>query len=805
MKIKLIILYLFFLLLIAIRPVFSDDVYIESDNMKVLEEGNLIKAFIAKAIIPNEKIEIEGDESIYDKQKTELTLIKNVKFFDNIKNIYIEAEKLIYNKSTNIVNSVGKTYIKIEDKHEIYSDNIYYNRNLMEIYSDKETIIYDDKDNVFNLEDHFKFDIVKEIISSDKTNVIDNENNNYAFEKVKINLKTNEFAGKEVKVDFIDSFFGDERNDPILKGKTTISNDQETKIHKAVFTTCNTENKKCPGWELESNEFVHNKEKRTFEYYNAWLKVFGQKLAFTPYLSHPDPTVKRKSGFLTPTYSLPRNNPWWVHVPYFYAISEDKDMTFNPRIYADDRFIFQTEYRQAFQNSDLITDMSINADGNNTNSHFYYFQKGEFKKKDTLDSDYNSTNYTINIQNVSNDEYLKIHNLALTSPIINDESSLQNKISLSKKIDEETEINANFSIYEDLSKKGNDRFQYVFPDFNFSKNIPLDERYKGTFKFTADGFQKNYDTNKYEVLLNNSFLFESDDIISSTGILTDYDLLVKNFNSYSENSTNYKENNDNEVYGSFIVNSRYPLVKINESSSSYLKPIISARYSPNDNDISGDNTMINYDNTFNFNRIDNIEGGKSLSFGLEYEIRDLEDDSIFGLYLANSISDRKRENLPSKSKLDQTRSDIVGKLYYTPNDFLNVNYQFSYDRDLDGSNYDSINTEFDFGHLVTKFGYHSQSENLGDSEVASNETLLQFGENTFKFNTTKNLQTDFTEYYNLIYTYETDCLSASLQYNKKFYRDQDLVPDETLMFTVKFIPFVELKPETIPLNKYLRK
>jgi len=435
MKIKLIILYLFFLILIAIKPAFSDEVYIESNNMKVLEEGNLIKAFIAKATIPSEKIEIEGDESIYDKQKTELTLIKNVKFFDNIKNIYIEAEKLIYNKSTNIVNSVGKTYIKIEDKHEVYSDNIYYNRNLMEIYSEKETIIYDDKDNVFNLEDYFKFDIVKEIISSDKTNVIDNENNNYAFEKVKINLKTNELVGKEVNVDFIDSFFGDERNDPILKGKTTISNDQETKIHKAVFTTCNTENKKCPGWELESNEFVHNKEKRTFEYYNAWLKVFGQKLAFTPYLSHPDPTVKRKSGFLTPTYSLPRNNPWWVHVPYFYVISEDKDMTFNPRIYADDRFIFQTEYRQAFQNSDLITDMSINADGKNTNSHFYYFQKGEYKKKDIdgTDLDYGSTSYTINFQNVSNDEYLKIHNLALTSPIINDESSLQNKIGLSKK------------------------------------------------------------------------------------------------------------------------------------------------------------------------------------------------------------------------------------------------------------------------------------------------------------------------------------------------------------------------------------
>ena len=125
---------------------------------------------------------------------------------------------------------------------------------------------------------------------------------------------------------------------------------------------------------------------------------------------------------------------------------------------------------------------------------------------------------------------------------------------------------------------------------------------------------------------------------------------------------------------------------------------------------------------FSFDRIDAIESGRSLAFGFEYEIRDSEkDNSLFGLYLANSISDKKRENLPSKSKLDQTRSDIVGKINYTPNNFLNINYQFSYDRDLDGSNYDYISTKLDFGKLETTFGYHSQNELIGDSEIISKE------------------------------------------------------------------------------------
>ena len=65
-----------------------------------------------------------------------------------------------------------------------------------------------------------------------------------------------------------------------------------------------------------------------------------------------------------------------------------------------------------------------------------------------------------------------------------------------------------------------------------------------------------------------------------------------------------------------------------------------------------------------------------------------------------------------------------------------------------------------------------------------------------KFKTSKDLKNDFTEYYNLIYTYETDCLKASLEFNKKYYNDGNLRPDKSLLFYIRFIPFVDLKPMT---------
>ena len=54
------------------------------------------------------------------------------------------------------------------------------------------------------------------------------------------------------------------------------------------------------------------------------------------------------------------------------------------------------------------------------------------------------------------------------------------------------------------------------------------------------------------------------------------------------------------------------------------------------------------------------------------------------------------------------------------------------------------------------------------------------------------LKNDFTEFYDLIYSYETDCISINLNYNKSFYKDGNLKPNESLSFLIKIIPFTEL-------------
>ena len=470
-------------------------------------------------------------------------------------------------------------------------------------------------------------------------------------------------------------------------------------------------------------------------------------------------------------------------------------MTFNPRIYEDGDFILQSEYRQKFEDSKLIADFSFNNDENNTNTHAFLNMNGNLTEK---------TTYNIQLQNVTNDNYLKVHDFkgivdtnVLVSKI--NPSTLTSFVNLDTDIDEDTDLNVSMKLYEDLTvSHDNDKYQYILPDYLFYKNIKLDESYDGSFTFRSSGYQKNYNTNVYEAQLNNDFEFASFDYFSSYGLLSNYNLLLKNYNTYSDNSTIFTDKNDHELFGTISLNTELPLQKEFSDSTNYLKPKIQLKFSPtNGKNISTDAFRLDYGNIFSSNRIgrnDMVEEGKSLTIGLEFEKQNLSDEKILGFNIGNVLKDKKNSSMPSKSKLNQTRSDIVGNFYYSYDDFFNVNYNFSYDRDLNYSNYDSITAEFGKNKFITNFNYITENHELGDSETITNETRVSFSdEHSLQFNTTKNLRDDFTQYYKLSYLYKTDCLSASFEYQKRFFSDGSLVPDESLKFLIRFIPFADLR------------
>ncbi len=76
------------------------------------------------------------------------------------------------------------------------------------------------------------------------------------------------------------------------------------------------------------------KKIKKLTYKNATLDLNNIPVLYTPYFSHPDPTVKRKAGFLAPSFSsLGENIGSTIKIPYFYPISESADFTISPVYY----------------------------------------------------------------------------------------------------------------------------------------------------------------------------------------------------------------------------------------------------------------------------------------------------------------------------------------------------------------------------------------------------------------------------------------------------------------------------------------
>jgi len=107
-----------------------------------------------------------------------------------------------------------------------------------------------------------------------------------------------------------------------------------TDFDKAVYTPCEPcrdHPERVPLWQAKAERVTHNQDEQRVEYRDVWMEIDGIPVAYTPYLSHPDPTVKRRSGFLTPTIGNSSSLGAAVSTPYYFVLSDQEDLTFSPR------------------------------------------------------------------------------------------------------------------------------------------------------------------------------------------------------------------------------------------------------------------------------------------------------------------------------------------------------------------------------------------------------------------------------------------------------------------------------------------
>ena len=768
----------------------------------------LLNIFILTNVIAQE-INFEANSIELKDNDKRIIAKNNVKIFNEKEVIY--ADEMDYNKLNQIITAKGNIRIEnLEENIKVFSDELTYIKNEEKIILTKnvkidfgkkltfktEKIVYDKIkkqiliNNLSNFTDNFGNKIISKssnylfnqkilkINSVEMTDVIDNK---YYFQNAIVNFQNNEMIADGVKIDFSKRSFGNQENDPRLRGNFLYSDNNQSLIKKGVFTTCKIREDKCPPWQFKAQEIKHDKSKKTIYYKNAWLEIYDKPVIYFPKFFHPDPTVKRQSGFLMPKFESSSSLGDSISLPYFKVISNSKDFTFTPKIFNESEGLFQNEYRQENKNSSHITDFSVKKGKNESKSHFFSNTLANLEL-----SYFENSELEINIETTSNENYLKSHKIK--SEITNN-NSLLNSFLILRGSNQNTYFEAKMESYEDLTKeKSSDRYQYLLPSFEISKN------FKNNLSLISNGYHKNYDTNIYEKVLINDLKYTSVPKINSNGLINKFNLFFKNVTTEGDNSGEYSSDFRSQNFGSILYDISYPLKKEGNKYNNFLSGKASFMYSPNKNkNIKNLDRKINTKNIFNQNRLglnDSVEGGQSLTFGGEFKITDKQNRSFLTAGLASVLRDKNEEKLPTSSTINNKSSDIIGSINFKPNNNFNLDYNFSVDNDLTSTNYNFIKADLTINKFVTSFEFLQEDDEIGTENHYSNEMKLILNDSSsLKYRTRRNKKTDLTEYYNLIYEYKNDCLTAAIQYNKDYYSDKDLKPNEEIFFSISILPF----------------
>ncbi len=774
--------------------IFSDKVtYLKNDEI-IFTEGN------SKAV--DKKYTITGSNFKFDKFQNILNAEENVKFVDNEKSTIIFSDKVTYLKNDEIIFTEGKTSALIENKYNFVSKNVKYLKKKQELSSKYQSSIKDNEGNIYNI-DKFLYHIDTKLLKGVNLNIIakvdENKKDNYFFSEGFFNLKTKKFLSKETKIKVHKSIFDDEEQDPRLYGASSSGDDKKIIIKKGVFTSCKLKDK-CPPWSIKSKKITHDKINKNLIYENAILKIYDIPVLYFPKFFHPDPTVDRRTGFIQPQFNRSKILGSSLYIPYFKTLGDDKDYTFKPTIFDDmKKYILQNEFRRETEYSSLISDFSLTKGyksyaANNENNITHLFI--DYKKNLNLPK-YLSSNFELKVERVNNDTYLKVFkNNLFPTPVMPTNRSLM-QTSLKYDFDHENyNFSTGFQIYESLGKKHSDRYQYVLPSYDFSRNLNFDKLI-GSINLYSSGSNNLKDTNNLSTLITNDIEYNSIDYFTNNGLKNNFNIYFKNLNAVGKNNSNYSSSPSVDLMSMFEFGSSLPLMKENNLLKEILTPKISFRFNPgNMKNYSTSNKIITVDDIFSINRLgisDSFEEGKSVTLGVDYKL-DYEDqtsdkDKFIEFKLATVFRDDFESNIPISSTIDKKNSNLFGSINNNLIENLNLSYDFSIDNNLKTFESHSVGAEISINNFLTKFDFTEQGNELGSSHIIANETSYTFNESSsISFSTRRNKEISLTEYYDLSYQYKNDCLTAALKYNKTFYQDNDLKPEENLFFTITLIP-----------------
>ncbi|OUR76655.1 hypothetical protein A9Q83_13880 [Alphaproteobacteria bacterium 46_93_T64] len=583
--------------------------------------------------------------------------------------------------------------------------------------------------------------------------------------------------------------------------------ENKTIMNKAVYSTCRlceTDRNAAPLWQVKSAKVEHDKQAKTISYEHAVLEFYGVPIIYTPYFSHPDPSVERDSGFLAPSAFDSSTLGYGITVPYYYAISDDKDMTISPTITTKEGVQIATEYRQAFETGALSLDGSLTYVDERTTTNVKTGEKEfqghirgvgefEFRKDWKWGFDFFAT---------STDTYLDKYDISgedsLTSTAYVEGLRGRNFVKVSA------------IAFQGLKEEDDSGTTPFVPGWLEYSYVGEPDKFGSRFSIDVDGLtlvrSDGQDTNRLSASVGWHLPYTSPSgqvITLDTSLRGDAyyasDQLDDPFDPTSDTSNNFT----GRVIPSVSLKWSYPFVRQAGSVRQTIEPIVEAVWSEafgSKNTPNEDSLSFEFDDTnlFGFNRyagLDQVEEGARLNYGLNFGFYG-ENGGYTSLLLGQSLYENSKSDFADESGLDEQFSDYVARLEIQPTEMFKFTQRvrlgqddLSFARNEIDLTFGSENNWFNLGYLNLKDDQAAAGiESHHEINFAGKLKLSEFWSSYGSYR--RDLENNGSSIEGVFgFEYLDECFGFALEATKKFTRDRDVEPSTTIGFKIRLLPF----------------
>lgn len=126
-----------------------------------------------------------------------------------------------------------------------------------------------------------------------------------------------------------------------------------TTFNNGVYTACRACEKdpsKPVLWQVKAKKIIWNGTKKTVRFEGGRFEMFGKSLFALPAFEIADPTIKRKSGFLFPSFLYKDELGFGMRVGYFWNLAPNYDITTYGTGLTKQGFLSETEWRHRLEN-----------------------------------------------------------------------------------------------------------------------------------------------------------------------------------------------------------------------------------------------------------------------------------------------------------------------------------------------------------------------------------------------------------------------------------------------------------------------